>query len=79
MKKSFLMCMAFMVMTILGCGDSVNYSTSTPYEVSFYIDTIADHVILTTVCNYTDNSCLSTSSLSLGMVDSTKINSRLWK
>lgn len=77
MKNTFLVCMALMIMTILGCSnDSIRYSTSNSYDVNFYIDTIADHVILTTVCSYPDNSCLSTSSLSLGKIDTTdKTNS----
>lgn len=80
MKKSLFVFMALMVMAILGCeNESSRYSASTPYELSFYIDTISDHLILTTVCSYLDNSCLSTSSLSLGKIDSTEKTNDIWK
>lgn len=80
MKKMFLVCMALIVMTILGCGnESSRNPASTPYELSFYIDTIYDHLILTTVCSYPDNSCLSTSSLSLGRIDSIEKPNNIWK
>jgi len=80
MKNTFLVCFVLCMITFLGCKeDPYMYGMSAPYNVNFYIDTIADHVILTTVCNNSDNTCLSTNSISLGKVDTTELKSKLWK
>ena len=72
MKKMFLVCMASMLMAMLGCEDKPNKGEKTgPYEINFYADTMFGHLIITTVCNYPDKSCLSASSISLGKVDTT--------
>jgi hypothetical protein len=74
MKKMFFVCIAFMMMVIMGCENEPNrYNMSAPYEISHYVDTICGSLILTTVCNNPDNTCLSVSSLSLGKVDTTEL------
>lgn len=74
MKKILVVFMALFVLVLLGCKDeSTKYGMSAPYEISHYIDTISGQLILTTVCNSKDNGELSVSTLSLGKVDSTKM------
>ena len=73
MKKIILVCMALMMIAMLGCENEPNrYNMSAPYEINYYADTISGYLILTTVCNYHDNTCLSASSISLGKVDTTE-------
>jgi hypothetical protein len=70
MKKTLFACMASMMIVILGCeNEPSRCNTSAPYEINFYADTISGYLILTTVCNNPDNTCLSASSISLGKVD----------
>lgn len=70
MKKMFCACVASMMIIIMACENESNrYKMSAPYEISHYVDTICGSLILTTVCNNQDNTCLSVSSLSLGEVD----------
>lgn len=60
MKKTFLVCMALMMIAMLGCENEPNrYNMSAPYEINYYADTISGYLILTTVCDYHDNTCLS--------------------
>jgi hypothetical protein len=74
MKKTLFACMASMMMVILGCENEPNrYNISSPYDINFYVDTISGHLILTTVCRYSDNTCLSANSISLGKIDSTEL------
>ena len=74
MKKLFIVFMALMMLSILGCKDeSVHYGMSAPYEINHYADTIAGYLILTTVCNSNDNKELSVSTLSLGKIDAIEI------
>lgn len=73
MKKIILVCMALMMIAMLGCENEPNrYNMSASYEINYYADTISGYLILTTVCNYHDNTCLSASSISLGKVDTTE-------
>ena len=73
MKKLYLACMILVMMTMLGCENETNRNNmSTPYEINFYVDTISGYLILTTVCNYPDNTCLSANSISLGKIDTTE-------
>lgn len=77
MKKTFLVCMALMMIAILGCENEPNrYNMSAPYEINYFADTISGYLILTTVCNNPDNTCLSAGSISLGRVDTTEIMSK---
>ena len=65
--------MVLVMMTMLGCENETNRNNmSTPYEINFYVDTISGHLILTTVCRYSDNTCLSANSISLGKIDTTE-------
>ena len=72
MKKLLLVCMAFMMIAILGCkNEPIKNKLSDPYEVNYYVDTISGYVILTTVCHNHDNTSLSANSIILGEVDKT--------
>ncbi len=74
MKKMIFACIASMMIFIMACENESNrYNMSAPYEISHYVDTICGSLILTTVCNNPDNTCLSVSSLSLGKVDTTEL------
>lgn len=74
MKKVFCACMVFMIIAILVGSIKLNKSNMlVPYEISHYVDTIYGSLILTTVCNNPDNTCLSVSSISLGKVDTTEL------
>lgn len=75
MKQFFRMCIVSMVMmAMLGCENESNkYGMSAPYEINYYADTISGYLILTTVCNYPDNTCLSANSISLGKVETTEL------
>lgn len=67
MKKMLLVCMAFMMIAILGCkNEPTRNEKSAPYEVNYYVDTISGCVILTTVCHNHDNTSLSSNSIMLG-------------
>lgn len=79
MKKAFSLCMALMI-AMLGCEDEPNrFNISAPYEINYYADTISGNMILTTVCNSLDNTCLSASTISLGKVDTTGLKKENWK
>lgn len=73
MRKAFIVCLVLGMMTMLGCKKETNmYGLSASYDINYYVDTISGHLILTTVCNYTDNTGLSTCTISLGMVDTSE-------
>ena len=56
MKKTFLVCMALMMIAMLSCENEPNrYNMSASYEINYYADTISGYLILTTVCNNPDN------------------------
>lgn len=47
-------------------GTNPKYNTTEgPYEINHYIDTIDNHIILTTVCYHSISNCVSVNTLEL--------------
>ena len=69
MKKKIMLLMAITFFIILGCDKKTNNSYQ-DYIVDHYSDTICGQHIITTVCHNKDNTALSVSTITLGIVDS---------
>lgn len=72
MKDIILFIIALIVIFISGFYLLRNVKTnSTSYSINHYTDTINGHIILSTICNYSDN--ISISTLELNNNDTTNI------
>ena len=63
--KGIIISILFLIITIITVAClSINVKTNSKnYSINHYIDTINGHIILSTVCNYSDNISISTLEL----------------